>query len=412
MEKIAVAGSKDRMLYIWKVAPFPILFLTNFILGLSMSFFAPYSSLFGIDEVGMSNIEFGIFMTVVSIGGVFISTYIGKLSDVRESRKRLLIITLVAALLGYGGFAYFRNYYALLLIGFFLLGTASAAIPQLWAYAREALKQSPVPDSETPYVMNIFRMFFALSWTFGPALAAWILVLTGFSGLFLFVALGYGLVIPIIFFLLKDVPREKTVKKEQIVLRKFIFQPHIFANLFAMLLLTAATTINMLNMPQFVTKILNGTEMDVGIIFSVPPIFEVPLMIAFGILATKWDNGLLIRIGFLISSVYFLLMLFVSEPWQIYPLQILNAAQVAITAGIAITYFQNFIPEEPGTATTLFMNTTQIGSTVSYLLFGIAAEVLNYNNVFIICFAFSTIGFFILLIYGKVKGSDPHCFNA
>lgn len=405
MEKIAVSNTRNRLLYIGKVSPFPVLFLMNFILGLAMSFFAPYSSLFGLDEVGMSNLGFGVFMTIMSLGGVVISTYIGKISDQKESRKPLLILTTIAALIGYIGFAYSRNYYVLLLIGFFLLGTASAAMPQLWAYAREALKQSDVPVQETPYVMNIFRMFFALSWTFGPALAAWLLVLMGFKGLFLFVALGYALVLAVIFFLLKDVPREKTPSREQVVLSKFIFKPHIFANLFAMLLLTAAATINMLNMPQFVTKVLHGTEMDVGIIFSVPPIFEVPLMIVFGILATKLDNGLLIRAGFLIFSIYFLLILFVTEPWQIYPLQLLSAAQVAITAGIAVTYFQNFIPDEPGTATTLYMNTTQIGSTVSYLIFGITAELLDYSNVFIICLAFTTIGFLILLISSKQKAT-------
>lgn len=105
--------------------------------------------------------------------------------------------------------------------------------------------------------------------------------------------------------------------------------------------------------------------MDIGVIFSVPPIFEVPLMIMVGMLATKIDNGLLIKIGFLLACTYFLLFAFVTEIWQIYPLQILSAAQVSITAGIAISYFQDFIPDAPGTATTLYMNITQVGSTCS-----------------------------------------------
>jgi MFS transporter, SET family, sugar efflux transporter len=410
--KMVLTATKNRTLFVWNIRGFPVLFLTNFIFGLAMSFFAPFSSLFGIDQVGMSNIGFGIFMTIMAVGGVMISTYIGKLSDRRVSRKLLLIITSAAAILGYAGFAFFRDYYVLSLIGFFLLGTASAAVPQLWAYAREVLDQTDVPEHEIPYVMNIFRMFFALSWTVGPALAAWLLLIVGFKGLFIFVAVAYAFALLTILYLLKDVPRVSEESVEPIVLKKFVFKPHILANLVAMLLLTAATSINMLNVPQFVTKVLHGSEMHVGIIFSVPPVFEVPMMVAFGILATRFDNALLIRLGFAIATVYFLLIWNVTEPWQIYPLQILSAAQVSITSGIAVTYFQSFIPDEPGTATTLYMNTSQLGATLGYLLFGVISELLGYGNVFVVCMIFTGIGLMILLTSrhvtaGKAKVKQP-----
>lgn len=395
---------KDRLLLVWKIPYFPVLLLTNFIVGLSMSFFAPYSSLFGIDEVKMSNIGFGIFMTMMSLGGIIISTYIGKLSDRQVSRKKILMITSGAAILGYLGFAFLRSYFLLSIVAFFLLGTGAATTPQLWAYAREILSKSNVPKNEAPYVMNVFRAFFALAWTVGPALAAWLLLMVGFKGLFSFVAFGFLLTLLAISFLLKDesTAAKKDIK-ERVVLRKFIFQPYILANMMAILLITASSSINMLNIPQFVTKVLHGTDMHVGIIFSVPPIFEVPFMFVFGILATKLDNALLIKMGFFIYFVYFCLISFVTAPWQIYPLQILSAAQVAIISGIAVTYFQDFIPNEPGTATTLYMSTQQVGSTVSYLLFGVLSQLLNYRDLFYICVAFTGMGFILLMAAGKQK---------
>ncbi|MNG27838.1 hypothetical protein D3C84_1130080 [compost metagenome] len=42
----------------------------NMILGISYSFVLPFTSLFGIAEVGMSNTEFGVFMTVSAIANV------------------------------------------------------------------------------------------------------------------------------------------------------------------------------------------------------------------------------------------------------------------------------------------------------------------------------------------------------
>ncbi|WP_164849556.1 sugar efflux transporter [Niallia taxi] len=397
---------KERLLFVWKIPSFPILFLANFIFGLSMSFFAPFSSLFGIDEVGMSNIGFGLFMTIMAIGGVVISTIIAKKSDMQLSRKKILIFTSLTGMLGYIGFAFVRDYVLLAIIAFVLLGSAAASVPQLWAYAREALHHANVPKEQAPFIMNVFRMFFALSWTVGPAIAAWLLAAIGFKGLFLFVAASYGIGLVVILFFLKDIPKIATVKKGVSTgVASYVRKPHIFGNLAAAMLLAAATSIHMLNAPQFVTKVLGGNELDVGLIFSVPPIFEVPMMIAVGMLATKLDNGLLIRIGFAIAAIYFSLFFFVNEPWQIYPLQILSAAQVSITSGIAISYFQDFIPQAQGTATTLYMNSTQIGNTVGYLMFGVLAEAMNYGNVIIIYAIFAIIALVCLILFGKEKQS-------
>jgi len=395
---------KEKVLFVWKIPSFPVLFLLNSIFGLSSSFFAPFSSLFGIDEVGMSNAGFGIFMTVMAIGGVTISSYLAKLSDTRVSRRKLLIITSLAGVFGYGLFAYLRDYFSLSLTSFFVLGASAAAIPQLWAYARDALKYADIPNEDIPFVMNIFRMFFALSWTVGPALGSWLLVMAGFKGLFLFVAVGHFLAFLTTVFLLKDIPLEQINTTKQVpAVRKYIAKLYIAAYLGAAFLLSTAISIHMLNVPQFVTKVLHGTEMDVGIIFSVPPLFEVPMMIIVGMVATKINNAFLVKIGFSLAFVYFLLFGVVGETWQIYPIQFLSAAYVSITGGIAISYFQDMIPEAPGIATTLYMNVCQIGSTVGYLLFGFISEFISYRDLVIIYTIFAGIGLFLLYFSGKEK---------
>lgn len=411
MKKNIFSSMKSRIVFIWGIPSFPVLFLINTIFGLSMSFFVPFSSLFGIDEVGMSNIEFGIFMTIMAVGGVLISSYIAKLSDTKMNRKKLLILTSIAGVIGYGLFAFLRSYLALTLTAFFILGISASSIPQLWAYARDALKAANIQKEDTPFIMNIFRMFFALSWTVGPALASWLLLKWGFKGLFLFVSAGYFLAFLAIVFLLKDVISERTDTPRVQMVSKYFKKPYILGNLGAALLLSSAASMHMLNVPQFVTKVLHGTEMDVGIIFSVPPMFEVPFMIFIGILATKMDNALLIKIGYFLAFIYFFVFDFVASPSQIYPIQILSAAQVSITAGIAISYFQDFIPEAPGTATTLYMNSTQIGSTIGYLLFGFFSEFVHYRNLIGIYTAFAAVGFVLLLFFGKERVAGDYSHN-
>ncbi|NGY76122.1 hypothetical protein F6Y02_06545 (plasmid) [Bacillus megaterium] len=52
-------GIKKNIEMLWGIPMFPVLLLGNFVFGLATSFFAPYASLFGIDEVAMSNMQFG-----------------------------------------------------------------------------------------------------------------------------------------------------------------------------------------------------------------------------------------------------------------------------------------------------------------------------------------------------------------
>jgi MFS transporter, SET family, sugar efflux transporter len=403
MKKNVLSSIKDKVVFVWKIPTFPILFLISTIFGLSNSFFVPFSSIFGIDEVGMSNISFGIFMTILAVGGILISSYIAKLSDTRVSRKKILIIASISGVLGYTLFAFLRSYFALAFTAFFVLGVSAAAVPQMWAYARDALQASNINKEDIPFVMNIFRMFFSLSWTIGPALASWLLYQLGFKFLFLFVAVGYFLAFLTIVFFLKDVKHERSSTWKAPRISDYLKKPHILGNLGAALLLTSATSIHMLNVPQFVTKVLHGTEMDVGVVFSVPPIFEVPLMIIVGILASKMDNARLIKIGYVIAFAYFFVFEFVSSPAQIYPIQILSAAHISITTGIAISYFQDFIPEAQGTATTLYMNTTQIGSTMGYLLFGFISQFISYGHLITIYTVFAGLGLLLLIMFGKEK---------
>jgi SET family sugar efflux transporter-like MFS transporter len=120
-------------------------------------------------------------------------------------------------------------------------------------------------------------------------------------------------------------------------------------------------------------------------------------MLYFGLLATKADQARLIRISVVIAVVYYALLTFVRAPWQIYPLQIMSAAITAVVGGIAITFFQNFLPDQPGTATNLYSNAGRLGSTLGFLVFGVLASVFGHRAVFLACTALSVIALAILL---------------
>ncbi|GKU77701.1 sugar efflux transporter [Paenibacillus sp. L3-i20] len=405
-----ISSTKQHAKTVMAIQDFPIIMLINIFLGISFSFVLPFNSLFGIDEVGMSNTTFGIFMMVSSIFGIVFSTWIAKLSDRVPDRKFILILCALAGVIGYIGFAFSRNYFVLLAISSIFLGIASSTFAQVFAIGREILTRSTLPAKQLPLYMNILRTIFALSWTVGPAIAAYVLLYQGFIGLFVVAATCNAVVavIALLFLNKRKVGSAPKTAASNIPLKQIVFQPVIFVNLLAFTFISTANTLSTMNMAQYVTKVLGGGKEHIGIIFSIPPIFEVPFMLGFGYLATRMKSDRLIRLGALIAFIYFTILFFVETPYHIYAVQILSAAYISITSGIAITYFQDFLPEMPGTATNLYSNSNKVGSMLGFLLFGFIADAFGYRNVYLACAAFTLIA--VVLLFGlakaKKKGVD------
>ncbi|MFF2890219.1 sugar efflux transporter [Paenibacillus sp. NPDC057967] len=405
-----IASTKQHAKTAWGIQGFPIIMVINIFMGISHAFVLPFNSLFGIDEVGMSNTTFGIFMLVSSLCGIVLSTGIAKLSDRVPDRKFILILCSVAGIIGYLGFAYSRDYYVLLIFSSVFLGIASSTFAQVFAIGREALTRSDVPAKQVPLYMNMLRTIFALSWTVGPAIASYVLLFMGFTGLFVVAATCNAVVAIVALLFLHRRKDAAGAKSEQanIPLKKIVFQPTIFINLVAFTFISAATTLSSMNMAQFVTKVLGGGKEDIGIIFSIPPIFEIPFMLGFGYMATRMKSDRLIRLGALLALVYFCLLFFANSTWHIFSVQILSAAYISITSGIAITYFQDFLPEMPGTATNLYSNSSKVGNMLGFLLFGLIADAFGYRNVYLACAIFTLAAVVLLFGLNRAKRVSNH----
>jgi SET family sugar efflux transporter-like MFS transporter len=169
----------------------------------------------------------------------------------------------------------------------------------------------------------------------------------------------------------------------------------------AFTLVFMATTMSMMNLSLLVLNVLKGTETQVGIIFSLAPVFELPFMIYFGLLATRMDQARIIRAAVVVAMVYFGALAVVRAPWHIYPLQILSAAFVAVTMGVAISFFQEKLPRQPGAATNLYVNAMRTGATAGYLLFGTIAAAYGYRAVYVTCAGLCLVAFGLMLRQGR-----------
>ncbi len=383
----ALAQITGALAHLVKQRELRLLLTCNCVLGMGASFVSPFMSLFCTREVGMSLELFGVFMTANALANIVISSWLAHHSDTRLSRRRVLLWSSLAGAIGYGGYAFVREPWLLFVFGGLILGLASLTFAQLFAHARELVESSSVAKAEVPLYMNAFRMAFALAWTVGPAVAAFTLRAFSFVGLFTAAAALYVLLFALVYAFVEDrppAPRAASAappaRLRDVLARRDVLL--WFAGLTAIL---GAHAMSLNNMSLLVLGELHGSEADVGIIFSLAPVFELPLMLYVGFLATRVRSETLIRAAMLLAVVYYACIGCVRTPYQIYPLTALSAAIVSVTSGVAITFFQNKIPGQLGAATNLYSNASRIGSTSGYLLFGLVASRFGHRGTAFAC---------------------------
>src|SRR5699024_10558850 len=102
-----------RMRELWRIENALSLMVAITIVGVANSFTAPFLSLFGVQEVGMSPTAYGIFISLTTLTGVVSSLILGRLSDGYLSRKWIMLISIACAIIGFGLFTIVRNFYLL-----------------------------------------------------------------------------------------------------------------------------------------------------------------------------------------------------------------------------------------------------------------------------------------------------------
>jgi SET family sugar efflux transporter-like MFS transporter len=379
----------QKLSLLFRHPEFVILIAANLVLGMGYAFVMPYASLFGTRELGLSPLGFGGFMTANAVAGVFLSTLLARWSDTRMSRKAVLMWAAAAGTAAYAAYAYLRDPRILLPVGSVLLGAASVAFSQTFALARDLLARRGAPASDTAFYINAFRLCYALSWTVGPALASFLLARWSFRGTYLAAAGLFAVFLALVALGVERIPPSQASRAAAaaLPLSAALRAPGFPAHFLAFVLILACSTMGMMDLPLLIMRSLGGTEAHVGAAYSLAPVFELPLMYYAGVWAGRIPPARIIRWAALLAVVYYAGLASARAPWQVLPLQVLSAAMVAVFSGLAITFFQDFLPGQAGTATNLYSTAARIGSTAGYLLFGALGSASGYRSVFWACAA-------------------------
>ncbi|CAM2139477.1 MFS transporter, SET family, sugar efflux transporter [Pararobbsia alpina] len=154
----------------------------------------------------------------------------------------------------------------------------------------------------------------------------------------------------------------------------------------------------MIALPIYMVNVLHGNSHQVAMMFGWGALLEVPIMLGFGLSSKRLPKSKLIAAGALIHVIYFIGIMLADSAEHLIPLQAANAVVVSVFSCLGMQYFQELMPNEPGSATTLFFNTNRVGAIVAGVLTGWIAGMFSYWHVFIMCAVLSSIAF-VMLVY-------------
>jgi SET family sugar efflux transporter-like MFS transporter len=394
----------DRLIRLARIPHFLPFAAATLMLGIAMSFTAPYLSLFGVEQAGMTPLQLGAFMTVIAASGVVASAFAGKWSDRRGHHRELLLGALVAAALGFLLLCFVRSFPALVAIGVAFLGAGGSAMSLVFSFARAAL---PVDDeAERSMALATLRTVLSMAWVFGPSVGALVLAAAGFYGLFLFAAACFAACAAIVW-RMHDSPKgdphsapahyagdPATSLEVTAPDTDAPAQPHegvshpraeIWRATLALLLIGLAANATMIVLPLYVVHGMHGTRIDVSIMLGLGAFLEIPMMLALGARGARLDKQRWLASCAAVHMVYFVAVAAAQSVRFLIPMQAFNAFVVAVTSCLGMTYMQDLMPRSPGAATALFFNASRVGSILSGVLSGILVAAFGYRGTFLVC---------------------------
>jgi SET family sugar efflux transporter-like MFS transporter len=306
--------------------------------------------------------------------------------------------------LGYAGYAIVLNPWALTLIGMTLVATTSICFSQLFAHVREVYVAAPIEgrSGQSAFAISLVRVCFSVAWTGGPAAAAAVLAVLGFHGLFLSAAGLYLLFfLGVCRFVPPVAPPAPPPGNVPMSMGQALAQRDLLTCFLAFATVFAAHALNLVSLPLFFTTALGGSTRDLGIVFCIGPLTELPLMLWFGRCSTRTGRFRLIQWGMAVTVLYFAALLMASQPWHVFPVQMLNGVSFAILSNVGIMFFQDLRPGRAGLATSVFANASNGGNLVGFLLFGVGFELAGYRGLQTGCALLSLLA---LLLLRQVRG--------
>ncbi|EKS1238332.1 sugar efflux transporter SetB [Escherichia coli] len=352
--------------------------IVAFLTGIAGALQTPTLSIFLTDEVHARPAMVGFFFTGSAVIGILVSQFLAGRSDKRGDRKSLIVFCCLLGVLACTLFAWNRNYFVLLFVGVFLSSFGSTANPQMFALAREHADKT---GREAVIFSSFLRAQVSLAWVIGPPLAYALAMGFSFTVMYLSAAVAFIVCGVMVWLFLPSMQKELPLATGTIEAPRRNRRDTLLLFVICTLMWDS-NSLYIINMPLFIINELHLPEKLAGVMMGTAAGLEIPTMLIAGYFAKRLGKRFLMRVAAVGGVCFYAGMLMAHSPVILLGLQLLNAIFIGILGGIGMLYFQDLMPGQAGSATTLYTNTSRVGWIIAGSVAGIVAEIWNYHAVF------------------------------
>ncbi|MFU0870544.1 sugar efflux transporter [Kluyvera sichuanensis] len=371
--------------------------LVAFMMGIAGALQAPTLSLYLSREVGVQPFWVGLFYTVNAIAGIVVSLGLAKRSDNRGDRRKLIMFCCLMAVGNALLFAFNRHYLTLITCGVLLASIANAAMPQLFALAREYADSSA---REVVMFSSVMRAQLSLAWVIGPPLAFMLALNYGFTAMFSIAAGIFAISLTLIALTLPSVARvEQPADAVQNQISGWK-DSNVRMLFIASTLMWTCNTMYIIDMPLWISSDLGLPDSLAGILMGTAAGLEIPAMILAGYYVKRFGKRRMMVTAVAAGVLFYVGLIFFHSHTSLLVLQLFNAVFIGIVAGIGMLWFQDLMPGRAGAATTLFTNSISTGVILAGIIQGALAQSFGHFSVYWVIAGISLV---TLVMTGRVK---------
>ncbi|HCP7727547.1 TPA: sugar efflux transporter SetB [Escherichia coli] len=352
--------------------------IVAFLTGIAGALQTPTLSIFLTDEVHARPAMVGFFFTGSAVIGILVSQFLAGRSDKRGDRKSLIVFCCLLGVLACTLFAWNRNYFVLLFVGVFLSSFGSTANPQMFALAREHADKT---GREAVMFSSFLRAQVSLAWVIGPPLAYALAMGFSFTVMYLSAAVAFIVCGVMVWQFLPSMQKELPLATGTVEAPRRNRRDTLLLFVICTLM-WGSNSLYIINMPLFIINELHLPEKLAGVMMGTAAGLEIPTMLIAGYFAKRLGKRFLMRVAAVGGVCFYAGMLMAHSPVILLGLQLLNAIFIGILGGIGMLYFQDLMPGQAGSATTLYTNTSRVGWIIAGSVAVIVAEIWNYHAVF------------------------------
>ena len=369
-----------------------------FIIGIAGALQAPTLSRYLAEDVKVNPYQVGLFYSINAVAGIVVSFLLAQYSDNKGVRRNIILF---CCLMGIGNcitFAFSRQYFILVTVGIFFSAFTSAAMPQIFASAREYTDKT----GRNVVVFNgILRAQLSLAWVIGPPLSFALAVNYGFTIMYLSAAAMFFVAMLIVFLCFPVIKRPASVTKKQEPKEKIFNNPNVILLFIASISMGTANMMYLIDMPLYIDDILPGSPSLPGHLMGIAAAIEIPAMLIASMLVPRFGNKNLICFAVICGIIFYIGMVSTQNEWMLIGLQFFNGLFIGIVASIGLIYFQDLLPKRTGVASTLFNNCISCSIILAGMLQGIISANFGHHMIYVIALAMISVSFIFCLIIAK-----------